>query len=268
MTSIEKTKILFCEPVEEESEGGTPPQLGWWQKTVELVGKSGTTVDFGGLRKAYSGPTPFAQSYNGIQMALRAHEAEKTGYDVFIIGCASDMGLRECRAMANIPVVAPTEATALLASTLGYKFSAINLQPSADAGIEEAIRNAGLVDKLASVRSPSGLTIEKAFQMSMSSDKEEQKKLVKMLTTEMSKAVNEDRAEALFISCTHTSAFFTMQGVREVEGVPILDLFAASLKLAETLADLERGLGTKVCKRSIYLAPPVDWEKQKPSKTL
>ena len=268
MISEEKTKIMLCEPVMKDSEGETQPQLNWWQNTVELVGSPGTTVDFVGLRKAYTGPTPFEQSYGGIQMALRAHEAEKTGYDVFIIGCASDMGLRECRAMANIPVVAPTEATALLASTLGNKFSAINLQSSTDAGIEEAIRNAGLIDKLASVRSPSGLTIEKAFDMSMSPDKEEQKKITQILTTEMSKAVNEDRAEALFISCTHTSAFLTMQGINEVEGIPVLDLFAASLKLAEILVDLKRGFGTKVCKGSIYLAPSVDWEKQKPSKTL
>jgi allantoin racemase len=254
MTS-QPTRILFCEPVPEQSEA--KPQWAWWRETAEKVAKPGTTVDFGGLKHAYPEATTFEQSYNGIQMALKAYEAEKKGYDAFIIGCASDMGLRECRALVNIPVVAPMESTVLLASILGSKFSAINLQPSADASIEIAIRNAGLIDKLASIRCPPGMTIPKAFSMSLGT---EQKQLTEMFTAEMSRAVIEDKAEVVFVSCTHTGAFLTHQGIREISGVPVLDLFAASLKLAETMVDLRRAYGTAVCKKSIYMAPSKGWE--------
>jgi Asp/Glu/hydantoin racemase len=258
-TETRKSRILMCEPVPEQS--GTKPQLAWWNKTADLVTEAGTKVEYGGLKRAYPGATTYEQAYNGIQMAWRSYEAEKQGYDAFIIGCASDMGVRECRALVNIPIVAPTEATALLASTLGNKFSAINLQASTDAGIESAIRDAGLIDKLASVRTPPGLTIAKTFSMSMGN---EQKEITEILIAEMTKAVNEDGAEVVFVSCTHTSAFLAMQGIHAIEGVPVLDLFAVSLKMAETLISLKRGFGTFICKKSVYMGPSAGWEKMIP----
>ena len=41
----------------------------------------------------------------------RVIEAEKTGYDAFIIGTAPDPGLRDARTLVDIPVVAYTEAS-------------------------------------------------------------------------------------------------------------------------------------------------------------
>jgi len=254
-----KTKILLCEPVPERKE--VPPHRAWWQKTVELVARPGITMDYVDLKKGYMGLSTYEQAYNGIQMAQRAYEAEKKGYDAFIIGCASDMGLKECRALVNIPVVAPTEASSLLASTLGEKFSVIDLQPFTRPVIEGAIRSAGLLDKLASIRSPEGLTAAKSFKMTFGG---EQEKLIELLTGEMAKAVKEDGAEALFVSCVITSALLTMQGVREVEGAPVIDQVAASLKMAEILLDLKRAYGTGVCRKSIYLAPSPGWDKQIP----
>ena len=55
-------------------------------------------------------------------MVEMAYEAEKKGYDAFIIGCASDMGLGEARSLVGIPVVAPTESATLLACTSGSAF--------------------------------------------------------------------------------------------------------------------------------------------------
>ena len=69
------TKILLCEPVPERSE--VPPHRAWWLKILELVARLGTTLDFMDLRKGYVGLSTYEQSYNGIQMSLRAYEAEK-----------------------------------------------------------------------------------------------------------------------------------------------------------------------------------------------
>lgn len=260
-----KTKVLMCQPISETDE--IRPEWDWWRKTKELVGKPSTIVDFTTLKKAYPNPTKFEQSYNGIQVALKAYEAEKNGYDAFIIGCSSDMGVEECRALVNIPVVAPTEATVHLASTLGSKFSAINLQADVDYTIERAVRNAGLIDRLASIRCPPGLNVAEAISIPNRSE-HEQKKLVERFTAEMSKAVHEDRAEVLFVGCIHSSGFLTMRGIYEVEGAPVIDLFAASLKMAETLVDLKRAFGTAVCKKTVYTTPFTGWEKYIPRKYM
>jgi Asp/Glu/hydantoin racemase len=80
----------------------------------------------------------------------------------------------------------------------------------------------------------------------------------------MVKAVQEDGAEALYISCLPTSAMVAMHRVFEVEGAPVVNMFAAGLKLAETLVALKRAFGTVVCKKSIYLGPHAGWEQEIP----
>lgn len=251
-------KIMFCEPIPERPE--VPPHHGWWKKTVENIAKPGTTVDFVGLRGGYRQSTStYQHSYNAINMAQRAYEAEKKGYEAFIIGCASDMGVKECRALVDIPVIAPTEATVLLASTLGRKFSIVDLQASTRSVIEEAVENAGIIDKLASIRYPSGIgmTAQKAFAMMRGDGL---KDLTRILTDEMTKAIEEDEAEATFVCCVPTSASLTMQGIYKINGVPIVDQFSACLKMAELMVDMRRAYGTSVCKNSIYLGPLPGWE--------
>jgi allantoin racemase len=91
-----------------------------------------------------------------------------------------------------------------------------------------------------------------------------QKKVVEMLTSEMRRAVLEDRAEVVWVSCVPSSTCVAMHGVHEVEGAPVVNLFAAGLKLAETLVSLKKAYGTVVCKRSIYLGPAPGWEQEIP----
>ena len=254
-----KAKFLFCEPVPQSPE--VPAHYAWWKRTIERVARPGISVDFTGLKKGYFGITTYEQGYNSMEMAKRAYEAEKNGYDVFIIGCASDMGLKECRALTNIPVVAPTESSALVASTLGERFSVIELQGFTRPVIEGAVRNAGLSSKLASIRYPEGMTAGKAFQMSHDG---KQDQLVEILKSEMVKAIKDDGAEALFVSCIVTSALLSMKEVHEVEGVPVIDIMAATLKMAELLLDLKKAYGIGVCRKSSYRSPSPGWDKNLP----
>jgi allantoin racemase len=254
-----KIKFLLCEPVPDSPE--VKPHHTWWQKTVDRVARPGVTLDIIGLKKGYFGITTYEQGYNGVEMAKRAYEAEKKGYDAFIIGCASDMGLKECRAITNIPVVAPTEASCLIAATLGERFSVIDLQGFTRPIIEGAIRNAGLISKLASIRHPEGLNAAKAAQMTFGG---KQDQLIKLLTSEMARAVKEDGAEVLFISCIVTSALVNMKEIREVEGAPVIDILAATIKMAEVLLDLKKAYEIGVCRKSSYLPPSPGWDKNLP----
>lgn len=261
MTAKETIKIQFCEPVPVMP--GAPAHHTWWKETVRRVARPGVKFDITGLKEGYFGITTYEQSFNAVQMAQRAYEAEKKGYDAFIIGCASDMALKECRALTSIPVVAPTEASALLASTMGDRFSVIDLQTFTRPVIEGAIRNAGVLSKLASIRSPEGLDAAKAAKMTAGG---QQDQLVELLKAEMVKAVHQDGAEAIFVSCIVTSALVSMKGVWEIEGVPVIDILAASLIMAEALSDLKSAFGTSVSRKSIYMAPSEGWEKQLPIK--
>jgi len=79
--------------------------------------------------------------------------------------------------------------------------------------------------------------------------------LVEILKSEMVKAVKDDRAEALFASHIVTSALLSMKEVHEVEGVPVVDILAATLKMAEVLLDMKKAYGIGVCRKSSYRSP-------------
>ena len=49
--------------------------------------------------------------------------AERNGYDAFIIGCYLDTGLQRARSLVDIPALGVTETSMLVACTLGRKFS-------------------------------------------------------------------------------------------------------------------------------------------------
>lgn len=243
------------------------PHWPWYKKTVDAVARPGTTVDFVSLPDGYfSLPIgAYAFSYNAIGMVQNAYRAERKGYDAFLIGCAGDPGLKEARGLLNIPVVAPTESAAHLASMLGNRFSIIAFDPGAYARFESLIREYGLGNKLAGVRCHPAFIQQSYFSLMFSGD-EGQKKFVELVTEEMSKAVREDGAEALILGCTISSTVLTMHGIHEVDGAPILDSVAVEIKTAETLVDLRRVYGTGVSKASIYDTPRPGWEKEVPIK--
>jgi allantoin racemase len=255
-----EAKLMLSEPVYGE---GPRQHWDWLLKILDAVGNQGTTVDFVNLKHGYKVMRTYTRTYNSIGVVQRAYEAEKRGYDGFIIGCASDLGLKEARSMVNIPVIGSTEATALLACTLGNKFSVITTDPTACARTENLIRSYGLADRLASVTCPPGLTSHKNFAM-MAEGPQQQQKVVDMVTAAMMKAIHEDGAESLYVSCVPTSAMLTMHRVYEVEGAPVVNMFTAALKLAENMVALKRAFGTVVCKKSIYLGPHTGWEQEIP----
>lgn len=253
------TRILMSEPVPAGPK--PPPYWDWCKQVAEKSGRPGTTLTCTGLKNGYRSLGTYESAYNGIWMAQRAYEAERKGYDAFITGCTSDMGLKESRALVNIPVIGATEAAAILASMMGNKFSVILIDPGHKAMMENLVRDYGLSDKLASLRCPPGMTAPKDFKMMLTG---EEKAVVEEMKAEMAKAVIEDGAEAMFVSCVPTGSMLKLQGLYEVEGAPVVDELSAAIKLAEIMVDLKRTYGTVVCKRTIYKAPAPGWEQQIP----
>ena len=84
--------------------------------------------------------------------ARRAVELEDNGWDALILGCYGDPGLDALRELLMIPIIGPGEATALMAASLGHRFSIITVTESVIASTERQIRNVGVGEKLASVR--------------------------------------------------------------------------------------------------------------------
>jgi len=171
--------------------------------------------------------------------------AEREGYDAFVIGCFYDPGLREAREIVSMPVIAPAETCMHVASTLGHKFSIIVGRRKWIPKMEDNAYVYGLERKLASFREMK-LSVPQMVK-NPGNTKEAILKAAK-------KAVEEDGAEVIVLGCTMESGF--IKDLIRILGVPVLDAVVISWKFAEMCADLYHQFGLSHCKIGGYESPP------------
>jgi len=247
-------KLAFIMPVPFIEEAARPlEQLH--EKNFKSMVRKGTTIDILWLKTGALEPTySWTEAFNAIEIVKTAYRAGKKGYDGIVIGCTHDPGLIEARSVIDVPITGVTESSALIACSLGKRFSLICLHEAAAAIIGEKIRRYGLADRLASIRI-AGFSSEEALN-SIANPQE----LTSRLTTEIAnRAIREDKAEVIIPGCTILSNILTHCQIYEIDGVPLIDPVWAGIKMAETLVDLKDSFGVGVCRRSIYAAP-VNWE--------
>jgi Asp/Glu/hydantoin racemase len=80
-----------------------------------------------------------------------AIDAEKNGYDAFLIGHFQDSGLHEARAAVDIPVLGLGETSMLHACTLGQTAGLVTIDPIFIAWHREQIARYGLTERIIGV---------------------------------------------------------------------------------------------------------------------
>ena len=90
------------------------------------------------------------------------------------------------------------------------------------------------------------------------------KQFIELAIEEMEKAVKEDGAEAILVTCAISAAVLTMHGVQDIDGARVINSVTAAIKLAEILVDWRQSQGMSVSKRSIYAPLLSDPGKEKP----
>lgn len=177
-------------------------------------------------------------------------KAEKEGYDAVVINCASDPELEEARSLVKIPVVAPLEASAYVASMLGRRFSVILNRKARLHYRQDKLRSYGIEHKISSykiadIKYPSEKVIKEAMEVDNpkiqnilhNAFNEAMKNSVQKLAKE---AKEEDGACALILTCTAFSSFQKeINSISKKIGIPILDPLFISIRIAEILAELK-----------------------------
>ncbi len=183
------------------------------------------------------------EEYLSIPAAVRrAVELQAEGWDALILGCFGDPGLDALRELVEIPVVGPGEATALVAASLGHRFSIITITESVVPGTERQIRNVGLGEKLASVRVV-GIPVLELHR--------DRARTVEAVVQVGRRALEEDRADTLVLGCMSMGFLEIAEEVAPVLGVPVLNPGKVALKFAEALV----GAGLSHSRRA-YMTPP------------
>lgn len=183
-------------------------------------------------------------------------QAEKDGFDAVIINCFFDPALWGARQAVDIPVVGLCESAVLLASMMGAQFGIVAISPEAKHIVKENVVRYGLKDKLAGVRVISStLDAQMAAVGCAVAGIEDFKRVARELIA--------DGAEVLIPGCGVMGPVLRLapgvsaypNGLTEVDGVPVLDIAGAAVKMAETLVALKRSGAPWISRKGFYARP-------------
>lgn len=204
----------------------TTVTIGWMEKTSSL------------LSSTYLG------MMNDVQVVADILRAEREGYDAAIIGPHWDPGLYAAREAAGIPVAGPGEAAFMVAQTLGRRCAVLTVHEGYVPMIERNMRLYGC-EARAITRRPVrrfGMTYDNLVACLQGSSDE--------FLSEFTKTAREcidDGADVIIAGGQLFGPIFQRHAYLQVPntGVPVVEVAACGLKLAETLVALRRSIGLR-----------------------
>ena len=236
-----KLVYLVSGPMGRTPEGQA--ELGRRREYLQRHAAADTEVDITDIPAGPGSIESMYEEYLSIpETVKRAYELQADGWDGILLGCYGDPGLSALREIVDIPVVGAGQATALMASAVGRRYSVITVTDSVIGPLEETMRNSGGGDKLVSVRAVNIPVLE------LHRDREQ---AIEVTIEEGRKAIEEDRADTLIVGCMSMGFLEIPEACQAELGVPFLNPARVQLKFLEAML----GSGISHSKRA-YMTPP------------
>jgi allantoin racemase len=251
--------------VEEDSEGGQfcKKWADLMRRNMDLVKQKDTELTFRFPTWGSRGLDAFLFSHlhhlNDKSTFHAIVQAEKEGYDAALITCYFDPMLRDIRQAVDIPVVSLCESSLLVAAMIGAKFGIVSIGPETNYDYEENIAKYGLKERAVPIR-PVPETTDEQPEALIDAHRaiESFKKVARGLIA--------DGAEIVIPVCGLMSPALRLapgaekeypNGLTEVDGVPVMDVLGATVKMAETLVSLKQSGSSWISRKaSIAQATP------------
>ena len=179
-------------------------------------------------------------------------EAEQRGFDAVAIGNILDPGLREARSMVDIPVLGLGETCMLAACMMGSRFSLVGVNPYFGGRFEENVAKYGLRERLAALEFMSLTPHE--LDACVSDESARGRALEAFRSAARSTLAA--GAEVVIPAGGRLTAFLNAQGVRDVDGAPVLDGTATLVAMTEAAVRMRHASGTFVSRRRLYARAP------------
>jgi allantoin racemase len=136
----------FVHPVEQA------PYIDRLQRQLDASAAPGIKFEVHGLDPPDHHFHPLTEFRCAAQTIRNALEAERAGYDAFVIGHFQEPGLLEIRGAVDIPVVGLGEATILAALSMGRRLGLVTIDPCFIDWHERQVRAHGLEQRVGGVR--------------------------------------------------------------------------------------------------------------------
>jgi len=165
-----------------------------------------------------------------IDMVEKGIKAQSEGFDAVVINCAMNPAMEGLRELLDIPVVGAGLAVVHVASMLGDTFSIIDTGQQHWPYLRRVVANAGLLNKLTSVR---------ALNLTVSELSGDPDTISNRIVEEAIKAVEKDGAHVIVFGCTGMRRYAErLADEMEKHGVPVVEPLSAAVNVAEILVRL------------------------------
>lgn len=175
-----------------------------------------------------------AEAMFATHFVSQAIEAERAGFDAYVIGTSQDPGLREARSLVSIPVVGYGETAFGVTAMAGQRFGIVGFIPELAEPLRENVERQGLGRWLAGFEYLAGgvATLQAAFAGDHDRFRSDFLAAARLLL---------DRgAEAIVPGEGLPNEILVHLGMSEVDGAPIVDADGLAVRYAALLVELRR----------------------------
>jgi len=190
------------------------------------------------------------QHLHATQFMLGGLAAEQAGFDAYMICTIPDPVLTETRSLLRIPVVGYGESAMLVACMLGRRFGILNFIEEIGPQLEANARRYGLGERLAAVRH-----VGFGFHDVAPAFTGDAAPVIERFT-EAARAMIRLGADVIIPGEAVLCVLLASQGVHRVDGVPIVDALAVTVRMAEMMAGLRRVAGLEQNRTGYFTERP------------
>ncbi len=226
------------------------------RRVIDAVKDEGTEVELHGITKVggVADQYRYLEYLESGEVMENVQTAMRRGFDAFLIGNIADPGLRECREIADIPVLGLCESAVHLASIMGASFALVTLNEKFTPRIVENVVRAGLRDRLAGahrMQMDRILDLKEGF-----TDPVARQRIIDGFLAAARAAVDQG-AEVVIPAGGVAMALLADAGVHDAgRGAPILNGITALIKMGEMAVRMNRLMGGRFVSKRLAYAPP------------
>jgi allantoin racemase len=241
-----------------------PPARLWYQSFVHLIEQAPYIERLQGLLDSVAG-VDFRFEVHGLdppdhlfhpltefrcagQTIRNALEAERAGYDAFVIGHFQEPGLLEVRGSVGIPVIGLGEANILAALSMGRRLGLVTIDPIFIDWHERQVRAYGFEHRVTGVRA---IHVDLPGFMSAFTDEASYAKVRADFVSEVRPLVAAG-AEVIIPAGGLPMLLFARESPFVIDDALVLNGIAVVAKAAEMALALHRLTGSVVSRRGTY----------------
>ena len=186
---------------------------------------------------------------HGSQWIIQALNAQRQKFDAYAMATLPNPLIREIRTLVDMPVIGYGESSMHMACMLGHRFGLLIFIDRMAPLFHEQIATYGLTSRCVGVK-PVGFT----FQAVLPAFTDPTAVLERFHSS--ARALIADGADVIVPGEMPMNILLAKNGITQVDGVPVIDGLAVTMKLAECMVDLRQSVGMKQSRNGFFGEAP------------